>query len=137
MTNTLKVIGFFLLNAVLLALVYGLMRLFVAIPHSETAFATVEFMLAVSCWGGCTWALYLFMKASLDWVLPVWVVLSGTLACLLTNLYPAFARDFLQPGAFFATFAMFAAGLMLAFSVIWVVVRLRRDAQHKEQIASH
>lgn len=135
--GTLKGIGFFLLNAVMLALAYGLLRLAVAVPHSETAFATVEFLLAVACWGGSTWAIYLFMKGALGWELPLLVMVSGVLAYLLTNLNPTFVRDLLQPGAFFAWFAMMAAALMFAFSASWTVIRLRnRDTQQEEQIAS-
>jgi hypothetical protein len=135
--NTIKVTGIFLMNAVMLAVAFGLLRLAVAVPHSESAFATVEFMLAVVCWGGSSWALYLFMQGSVDWELPAVVIAAGTVAFLLTNLYPAFAHDFVQPGAFFAAFAMFAAVLMLAFSAAWTVVRIRnRGKSQEEQVAS-
>jgi hypothetical protein len=137
--NTLKVIGIFLMNAVMLALAFGLLRLAVAVPHSEAAFATVEFLLAVVCWGGSSWALYLFMQESdsLDWEIPAVVIATGTVAFLLTGMYPAFARDFIQPGAFFAAFAVFAAALMFVFSAVWTVARLRnRGKPQEEQVAS-
>jgi hypothetical protein len=52
-------------------------------------------------------------------------------------MYPAFARDFIQPGAFFAAFAVFAAALMFVFSAVWTVARLRnRGKRQEEQVAS-
>lgn len=132
MNQTIKALGLTLGVALALPTLYGAMRLIFAVPGSETAFAIVQYLLATITCGGATLCLYQFMHEKSCRELAALVIMVGVVAFMLTQMYPAFAHDLLQPGLFFAFFSMMAASLTLAGVLGYGVLILRNAVQHDQ-----